>query len=80
MQVCEISTDADGVVKIEKVTAAIDCGIAVTPDVVRAQIEGGIGYGIGHVMRDQITLEGGTVYEQNFPDYEPLRMRDIAAI
>ena len=79
-QVCEISTDADGVVKIEKVTAAIDCGIAVTPDVVRAQIEGGIGYGIGHVMRDQITLQDGAVYEQNFPDYEPLRMRDIAAI
>lgn len=78
--VCEIATDADGVVKIEKITAAIDCGIAVTPDVVRAQIEGGIGYGIGHVMRNQITLEDGAVYERNFPDYEPLRMRDIAAI
>ncbi|OSQ52411.1 xanthine dehydrogenase family protein molybdopterin-binding subunit [Marivita geojedonensis] len=78
--VCEISTDADGVVKIENVTAAIDCGIAVTPDVVRAQIEGGIGYGMGHVMRDQITLEDGAVYEQNFPDYEPLRMRDIAEV
>jgi isoquinoline 1-oxidoreductase beta subunit len=78
--VCEISTDADGVVKIEKITAAIDCGIAVTPDVVRAQIEGGIGYGIGHVMRDQITLKDGEVYERNFPDYEPLRIRDIAEI
>lgn len=78
--VCEISTDADGVVKIENVTAAIDCGIAVTPDVVRAQIEGGIGYGVGHVMRDQITLADGAVFEQNFPDYEPLRMRDIAEI
>lgn len=79
-EVFEISTDADGVVKIEKVTAAIDCGIAVTPDVVRAQIEGGIGYGVGHVMRDQITLEDGAVYEQNFPDYEPLRIHDITAI
>jgi len=78
--VCEISTEADGAVKIEKVTAAIDCGIALTPDVVRAQIEGGIGYGIGHVMRNQITLENGAVLEQNFPDYEPLRMRDIPAI
>jgi len=79
-EVCEVSIDGDGVVRIEKVTAAIDCGIAVTPDVVRAQIEGGIGYGIGHVMRDQITLENGAVHERNFPDYEPLRMRDIAAI
>lgn len=79
-QVCEISTDADGVVQIEKVTAAVDCGVAVTPDVVRAQIEGGIGYGIGHVMRNAITLEEGAVAQSNFPDYETLRMSDIRAI
>ena len=46
-EVCEVSTDSEGIVKIEKVTAAVDCGIPVNPDVVKAQIEGGIGYGIG---------------------------------
>ena len=79
-EVCEISTDADGVVQIEKFTAAVDCGVPVTPDVIRAQIEGGIGYGVGHAMRDAITLRGGAVEQSNFPDYEPLRISDIHAI
>lgn len=79
-EVVEISgTTEDGIV-IEKVTAAVDCGIAINPDVIRAQIEGGIGYGIGHAMRDQITLDGGAVEQSNFPDYEPLRISDIKAI
>ncbi len=79
-EVVEISGNASDGVKIEKVTCAIDCGVAVNPDIVKAQMEGGIGYGIGHVMRDQITLTGGTVDQSNFPDYEPLRISDIGAI
>ncbi len=79
-QVVEVSGDPENGIKIEKVTCAVDCGIAVNPDVVRAQMEGGIGYGIGHVMRDQITLTGGVVDQYNFPDYEPLRIGDIAEI
>jgi len=79
-EVCEISIDDDGYVQIEKFTAAADCGVAVNPDVVKAQVEGAIGFGVGHIMRDQITLDGGVVVQQNFPDYEPLRMRDIKAI
>ena len=79
-EVVEVSgTPADGI-QIEKVTAAVDCGIAVNPDVIRAQTEGAIGYGIGHAMRDQITLDGGSVEQSNFPDYEPLRISDIKAI
>jgi len=76
----EISGNATSGVKIEKVTCAVDCGIAVNPDVVRAQIEGGVGYGIGHAMRDEITLTQGVVDQSNFPDYEPLRIGDIGAI
>ncbi|WP_375230693.1 xanthine dehydrogenase family protein molybdopterin-binding subunit [Roseobacter sp. S98] len=79
-EVVEITGTADDGVKIEKVTCAVDCGIAVNPDVIRAQMEGGIGYGIGHVMRDQITLTDGAVDQFNFPDYEPLRISDIGAI
>ncbi|NOD62894.1 MULTISPECIES: xanthine dehydrogenase family protein molybdopterin-binding subunit [unclassified Ruegeria] len=79
-EVVEISGDPESGIKIEKVTCAVDCGIAVNPDTVRAQMEGGIGYGIGHVMRDQITLTSGAVDQSNFPDYEPLRIGDIAAI
>lgn len=79
-EVVEISGDATTGVQIEKVTCAVDCGVAVNPDVVRAQIEGGVGYGIGHVMRGEITLTGGEVDQFNFPDYEPLRIGDIKVI
>lgn len=79
-EVVEISGDIASGVKIEKVTCAVDCGIAVNPDVIKAQIEGGVGYGIGHAMRDEITLTGGEVDQSNFPDYEPLRIGDIGAI
>ncbi len=79
-EVVEISGDPENGVKIEKVTCAVDCGIPVNPDVIKAQMEGGIGYGIGHAMRDEITLEDGEVIQQNFPDYEPLRIGDIAEI
>jgi len=79
-EVCEISTDAVGVVTIEKVTAAVDCGIAVTPDVVRAQIESGVGYGIGHAMRAGLTLTEGQVDQSNFHDFETLRIFDLSHI
>ena len=79
-EVVEISGNATDGVKIENVTCVVDCGVAVNPDVIKAQMEGGIGYGIGHNMRDKITLTGGVVDQFNFPDYEPLRISDIASI
>ncbi|MEM7426376.1 MAG: molybdopterin cofactor-binding domain-containing protein, partial [Pseudomonadota bacterium] len=79
-EVVEVSGNAGDGIKIENVTCAVDCGIAVNPDIVRAQMESGIGYGIGHAMRDQITLSRGVVEQNNFPDYEPLRIGDIARI
>ncbi|MEM7211598.1 MAG: molybdopterin cofactor-binding domain-containing protein, partial [Pseudomonadota bacterium] len=79
-EVVEISGDAASGVKIEKVTCAVDCGIAVNPDIVNAQIEGGVGYGIGHAMRNEVTLTEGVVDQSNFPDYEPLRIGDIGEI
>ena len=79
-EVVEVSGNPEDGIQIEKIVAAIDCGIAVNPDIVRAQTEGAIGYGIGHAMREKITLDGGAVEQSNFPDYEPLRISDIKAI
>lgn len=79
-QVVEISGTAEDGIKIEKVTCVVDCGIAVNPDIVKAQMESGIGYGLGHAMRNEITLSEGEVNQSNFPDYEPLRIGDIGAI
>lgn len=79
-EVVEISGSPNDGIRIENITCAVDCGIAVNPDIVAAQMEGGIGYGIGHVMRDKISLTEGSVDQYNFPDYEPLRINDIANI
>ncbi|MEM7745837.1 MAG: xanthine dehydrogenase family protein molybdopterin-binding subunit [Pseudomonadota bacterium] len=70
----------DGAVKVDRVTCAVDCGLAVNPDVIRAQMEGGIGYGLGAVMRNQITLTNGEVDQTNFPDYAPLRIMDMPQV
>lgn len=78
-EVVEVSVD-DGDVRIEKVTCAVDCGIAINPDVIKAQIEGGLGYGLGAIMRNHVTMTDGVVDQSNFPDYEPLRITDMPAV
>lgn len=79
-QVMDVSVNDKGAVSIDKVTCAVDCGVAVNPDVIRAQMEGSIGYGLGAVMRNQITMTDGVVDQKNFPDYEPLRITDMPEI
>lgn len=73
-------TVKDGTVKVDRVVAAVDCGIAVNPDVIKAQVEGGIGYALGAALRNQITLTKGEVDQANFDTYEPLRLSDMPAV
>ena len=61
-------------VPIDRIVCAVDCGIAVYPDNVVAQMEGGIGYGLGAVLHGKITLKDGRVEQSNFHDYPALRM------
>ena len=80
-QVAEVSRGADGLPRVHHVWCAVDCGIAVNPDIVTMQMESGIGYGLGAVLYDQITLEpGGTVAEGNFDRYRALRMSEMPAV
>ena len=79
-EVAEVSLNDKGAVSIDKITCAVDCGTAVNPDVIRAQMEGAIGYGLGAVMRNQITMKEGVVEQANFPQYVPLRMTDMPVI
>ena len=67
-------------VKVDRVVAAMDCGIAVNPDVIKAQIEGGVGFGLGAALRNKITLTDGVVDQANFDTYEPLRLSDMPAV
>jgi isoquinoline 1-oxidoreductase beta subunit len=78
-QVAEV-TMRNGKPKVTKVTAAVDCGIAVNPDIVRAQVEGGIGYGLGAVLYSKVTLKDGVVEQGNFGDYEVLRYEDMPQV
>ena len=67
-------------VKVDRVVAAVDCGIAVNPDVIKAQIEGGVGFGLGAALRNKITLTDGVVDQANFDTYQPLRLSDMPAV
>lgn len=73
-QIAEVSTDGNGNIKVERVVAAVDCGLAVNPDQVRAQVEGGIGFGLGAILGEEITLTSGKVDQGNFDMYTPLRI------
>lgn len=79
-EVVEISFRDDDTVKVEKVVAAVDCGTPINPDNIVAQVEGGIGYGLGAILRNQVTLADGVVEETNFDTYEPIRMSDMPEI
>lgn len=75
-QVAEV-TVKDDQVTVDRVVCAVDCGIAVTPDVVRAQMESGIGYGLGAALRGEITLTDGRVDQTNFHQYQVLRINEM---
>jgi isoquinoline 1-oxidoreductase subunit beta len=79
-EAAEVAVAGDGSLKVEKVVCAVDCGIAVNPDIVVAQMEGGIGYALGAALRNKITLSGGEVDQSNFNDYEPLRIDDMPKV
>ncbi|MCW5771560.1 MAG: xanthine dehydrogenase family protein molybdopterin-binding subunit [Rhodospirillaceae bacterium] len=79
-EIAEVSVAADGAFKVERVVCAVDCGIAINPDVIRAQMEGGIGYGLSAALGEAVTLEGGRVVQSNFHDYAPLRITDMPRV
>ncbi|MGF1610978.1 MAG: molybdopterin cofactor-binding domain-containing protein [Kiloniellales bacterium] len=79
-QVAEVAIDGDGKLRVERVVCAVDCGLAVNPDVIKAQMEGGIGYGLGAILHNAITLEGGVVQQTNFDDYLPLRIDEMPRV
>ena len=79
-EVAEVSLDANNRPVVHKVTCAIDCGWAVNPDTVEAQVESGIIYGLTAALYGEITIEKGRVAQNNFPDYQMVRMNDAPEI
>jgi isoquinoline 1-oxidoreductase beta subunit len=79
--VAEVSLDrSTGKIKVHNIWAAIDAGIAVQPRNLAAQTEGSIVFGLGHVLREKITIKDGRVQESNFNDYQVPRMSDMPNI
>ena len=79
--VAEVSVDrATGKIKVHNFWAAIDAGLAVQPRNLAAQTEGSIVWGLGHVLREKITIKNGRVLQSNYTDYEVTRMSDVPNI
>jgi isoquinoline 1-oxidoreductase beta subunit len=79
-QVAEVTVRRDGSWRVDRVMCAVDCGVAVNPDVIRAQMESGIAYGLTAAMYGAITLKDGAVEQSNFHDYMPLRLTEMPRI
>jgi isoquinoline 1-oxidoreductase subunit beta len=79
-QIADISVADNGEVRVNRVVCAVDCGAVVNPDTIKAQIEGGIIFGLTAALFGQITLRNGRVEQGNFNDYRVLRMNEAPAI
>jgi isoquinoline 1-oxidoreductase subunit beta len=79
-QVAEITIPAPGQIKVERVVCAVDCGTAINPDQVVAQMQGGIGFGLSSILGEEITLTNGEVDQANYDTYTPLRIDQMPVI
>jgi isoquinoline 1-oxidoreductase beta subunit len=79
-QVVEVSVNDSGQVKVDRVVCAVDCGTPINPDVIAAQMEGGIGFGLGAALYGAVTLKDGHVQQSNFNSYRVLRMNEMPKV
>lgn len=79
-QVAEVTVNDDGGFSVDRVVCAIDCGIAVNPGVIRAQMEGSIGFGLSAALGEEVTLENGNIVQSNFDGYQLLRMAQMPKV
>ncbi|MBB5221505.1 isoquinoline 1-oxidoreductase beta subunit [Amaricoccus macauensis] len=79
-EIAEVSIEG-GKPRVHKVWVAVDCGQPVNPNVIRAQMEGGVGYGLGAILFDQVSLgDGGKIVQSNFHDYRSLRIHEMPEV
>jgi isoquinoline 1-oxidoreductase beta subunit len=79
-QVAEVTVDDAGTVKVDRVVCAVDCGTAINPSIIEAQLQGGIGFGLGAALWGAITLKDGRVEQRNFNNYRVLRMNEMPQV
>jgi CO/xanthine dehydrogenase Mo-binding subunit len=79
-QVADVSVDASGDVRLDRVVCAVDCGRVVNPDGAKAQIEGGIIFGASTVLYSSIDIEKGRIVQSNFDTYRIMRINEAPTI
>lgn len=79
-EVAEVTVKDDGSYRVDRVVCAVDCGIAINPDIVRAQVEGSVGFALSAAMYGAITLTEGKVDQSNFHDYQPIRIAEMPRV
>ena len=79
-QVAEVSVGPDGDVRVHRVVCAVDCGQAVNPDTIIAQMEGGIVFGATAALWNEITIDKGRVQQTNFGDYRMMRINEAPKV
>lgn len=79
-QVAEVSLKPDGQPKVERVIVAVDCGLAVNPDQIVAQMEGCVGFALAAAMYGELDIENGAVKQSNFHDYRVLRIDEMPVV
>jgi isoquinoline 1-oxidoreductase subunit beta len=79
-QVAEVSASAQGLPRVERVVCAMDCGQVVNPDGVRAQLEGGVTFGLSAALGNEITIANGRVQQNNFNDFPSLRISEAPRV
>jgi len=78
--VAEVTVDADGKVRVNRVVCGVDCGRVVNPDTVAAQMQGGIVFGLTAALKAEATIKNGRVEQSNFHDYPLLRMDEMPVV
>jgi isoquinoline 1-oxidoreductase beta subunit len=78
--VAEIEVAKDGTVRVRRVVCAVDCGIVVNPDIVRAQMQSAVMFGITAALYGEVTLKNGRVEQSNFDSYQMLRMDEAPEV
>ena len=79
-EIAEVTVKADGSLKVDRVVVAVDCGVAVNPDVIKAQVEGSVGFALSAVLYNRITLKEGIVEQSNFHDYQQIGMAEMPLV
>ena len=79
-QVAEVSVDSSGQVRVHRVVCAVDCGIVINPDIVEAQMEGGVIFGLTAALKAAVSIEKGRTQQSNFHDYPLLRMDEAPVV